>query len=223
MILKSVVVDDEKRARNILKSYIEDVPYLEFVAEFKNALEALNFLRTTNIDIVFLDINMPKLSGINAAKMLGNSKIIFTTAHREFAIEGFELNAIDYLLKPISFNRFLNAVQRIPRDSELNLTKDYFDVKVGKAITRIDFSDLFYVEGLSNYVKLRTTKEVLVTYKKLSDLEEQLPKHFLRVHKCYIINLKKITSYSKEFVQINKKHIPIGITYRGLVLNVLMN
>lgn len=227
MSLKCIVVDDEKRARDILKTYIRDVSYLELVAEFKNALEALDFFRINNsVDIIFLDINMPKLSGINAAKLFVNTSIVFTTAHREFAVEGFELNATDYLLKPFSFNRFLSAVQKISKKNNIsNVTKTaktYIDIKVGKSISRIDFSDLLYIEGLSNYVKVKTTKESLVSYNKLSTLIEVLPNQFMRVHKSYIINSTKITSYSKEFIQIGKKHISIGGTYKDFVSAILI-
>lgn len=226
MILKCIVVDDEKRARNILKSYIDDVEYLEFVKDFKNAIEAINFSNSNSVHVVFLDINMPKLSGIKAAKMFGSAEIIFTTAHREFALEGFELNVTDYLLKPIPFERFLNAVQRIPRLSKDNRTielhKNYIDVKVGKLMTRIGYHDLLFAEGLGNYLKIITTKETLVSYKKLSELEELLPKQFVRVHKSYIINFDKISSYTKDYISIGKKHIPIGIKYKSLVSSLLI-
>jgi DNA-binding LytR/AlgR family response regulator len=227
MSLKCIVVDDEKGARDILKTYIADVIYLDLIGEFKNALEALDFLRENkSVDVVFLDINMPKLSGIDAAKMFLNTNIIFTTAHREFAIQGFELNATDYLLKPFSFDRFLSAVQRISFQHDVKKSSEkknsYIDLKVGKIMTRIEFSDLIYIEGLSNYVKIITEKESLVCYYKISDLVDQLPKQFIRVHKSYIINLSKITSYTKEYVLIDSKYIPIGKTFKSMVLKQLI-
>ncbi len=219
-----IVVDDERTARNILKAYINDVPFLVFVNEFKNAIEALEFIQENDIDIIFLDIEMPKLSGLNFAKLIkNNTKIIFTTAHREFALEGFELNATDYLLKPFSFDRFLNAVKRTVSKNNISTKAavNHMYIKVDKIMTRVDYADLLYIEGMSNYVKVNTVHETLITYNKLSDLDELLPEKFVRVHKSYIVNTSKIRNYTKEYVEINKKHIPIGLTYRAQLLTNL--
>jgi len=224
---KCIIVDDEKTARNIIKSYIMDCPSLKLVGEFKNALEVLGFIAKNKVDVIFLDIEMPKLSGINLAKLIDDkTKIIFTTAHREFAIEGFELNATDYLLKPFSFERFLKAIQKTKVKSNNNVSsenRDYIYLKIDKLNKRVNFSDLLYIEGLSNYVKICTKKENLVAYYKLSDLETLLPSKFLRIHKSYIINTSLIKEYSKEFVIINGKHIPISLTYRERLLELLKN
>lgn len=224
---RCIVVDDEQTARNILKKYIADVNFLELAGEFKNALEALEFIQTDTVDLIFLDIEMPKLSGINFAKIIDQkSKIIFTTAHREFALEGFELNALDYLLKPFSFDRFLKAVQRtieFEKKTNSSTPDNHIYVKVNKQMMKVYFSDLLYIEGLSNYVKLHTTQDTLVIYDKLSSIIKTLPNQFKRTHKSYIINTSKITLYTKEFVEIERAHIPISSTYRTNLIAYLEN
>ncbi len=220
-----IVVDDEQTARSILKKYIGEIASLELLGDYRNALEALTFIDKNPVDIIFLDIEMPKLSGINLAKIIDRkSHVIFTTAHREFAVEGFELNAVDYLLKPFSFDRFLQAVQRIitadkSKDSESET--DYIFLKIGRQMVKVNFSDLLFIEGLSNYVKVHTSKKTLVCYYKLTELTELLPDRFVRVHKSYIVNLDKISIYTREHVQIEKKHIPISATYRNTLLSRL--
>lgn len=224
MKYQCIIVDDEIRARNILRSYIDDIPFLELKAEFKNAIEISEYIKLNNIDIVFLDINMPKITGIMASKMLVGVHIIFTTAYREFAVEGFEVNALDYLLKPFSFQRFLEAVQRIPRKEETYDIKSnavYIDVKNGKNMQRVPVDEIIYIEGMSNYIKVVTVKESIVTYNKLSEITHHLPSYFYRVHRSYIINSFRIASYSKEHVEIEGKHIPIGITYRNQIWKCL--
>lgn len=212
-----IIVDDEQTARNILKKYIQDVSSLALLAEFKNAIDALGFIQKNKIDIIFLDIEMPKFSGINLAKLINpSSNVIFTTAHREFAIEGFEVNAVDYLLKPFSFERFLKAVQRVTLKQETiqNTTSDHIFIKVNKQMVKVDFSELMYIEGLSNYIKIHTKNNAFVTYYKLSELLKELPVQFMRIHKSYIVNTKKIKLYTREFVEIEKKQIPLSATYR---------
>ena len=146
MIKKCIIVDDEQTARNIIRSYVNEVPFLELISEFKNAIEALEYLRAHKIDVIFLDIEMPKLSGINFAKIIGKeTQIIFTTAHRDFAVEGFELNAADYLLKPFSFDRFLSAIQKLkmPLGEQIeSKSPDYIFVKVNKQMVKVEFDSL---------------------------------------------------------------------------------
>ena len=221
-----IIVDDEQTARNILKKYIQEVTSLNLKGEFKNALDALEYLQNHKVDLIFLDIEMPKLSGINLAKIIENKiKIIFTTAHREFALEGFELSVVDYLLKPFSFDRFLKAVQKvIIRESQYNenIINDFIYVKVNKKMIKINFSELLYIEGLSNYIKIHTKNETLVVYEKLSSLSKSLPSNtFMRIHKSYIVNIKKIKVYTREYVEIVNKHIPISSTYRADLLSFL--
>ena len=221
-----IIVDDEQTARNILKRYINDIPFLQLEGAFKNAIDALAFINTQAIDLVFLDIEMPKLSGINLAKILENkTKVIFTTAHREFAIDGFELNAVDYLLKPISFERFLKAADRVTQSKkpeENTLANDYIYVKVNKQMIKISFAGLLYIEGLNNYVKLHTEDETYVVYEKMSTLIKTLPSgYFRRIHKSYIINTQKIKLYTREYVELANRQLPIGPTYRTELLDFL--
>ena len=223
MIYDCIIIDDESTARNIIKKYIENITYLNLLGEFKNAIDALEFIQKEKIDVIFLDIEMPKLNGINLAKIINNEvKIIFTTAHREFAIEGFELDAVDYLLKPFSFDRFIKAVQRIidTTDKVLQLNNQTsIYVKVSKRMIKIEYTDLLYIEGLSNYIKIHTINSTYTVYDKMSNLSNKLPSNtFMRIHKSYIINLKKINAYTREYVEINKKHIPISSTYRNMFI-----
>ncbi|MCD2259198.1 LytR/AlgR family response regulator transcription factor [Psychroserpens luteolus] len=226
MNIKCAIVDDEQTARNILRKYVNDVPRLEVVNESKNALEALDYIQNNEIDLIFLDIEMPKLSGLNFAKLINkNTKIIFTTAHREFAIESYELNATDYLLKPFSFERFLKAVQKVAQPVSKNVeskNSTYIYVKVNKQMVKVSFLDLLYVEGMSNYIKVHTSAEVLVVYEKLSTIINSLPSSmFARIHKSYIVNISKIKLYTKEYVEIQNKHIPISSTYRNSLFDML--
>ncbi|WP_438422403.1 LytR/AlgR family response regulator transcription factor [Aquimarina macrocephali] len=228
MKLRCIIVDDEQTARNILKKYIGDVSTLDLMGEFKNALEALDYIQNHSVDVMFLDIEMPKLSGLNLAKIIENKiKIVFTTAHREFALEGFDLSAIDYLLKPFSFDRFLKSIQKInPSLSTTTVTPapvvDHIFVKADKKMVKINFSELLYIEGLSNYVKIHTIENTLVVYEKMSDLVLRLPSlSFMRIHRSYIVNTEKIKTYTKEYVEIKKRHIPISLTYRNALLSFL--
>lgn len=219
MIQQCIIVDDELTARNILRTYIADVTFLKLVGEFKNAIEALEFTQNNHVDLLFLDIEMPKLSGLNFAKIINpNPKIIFTTAHREFALEGFELSAVDYLLKPFSFDRFLKAVQKTlltPKIVHDAKTVNHIFIKVNKQMVKVNFDNLLYVEGLSNYIKIHTEKNTFVVYDKLSAIIKNLPSNlFMRVHKSHIINTSKISLYTNEFVEINSVHIPVSTTYR---------
>ncbi len=221
---KCIIVDDEKSARNILRKYVQETPFLELVEEFSNAIDVLGFLEKNSVDIIFLDIEMPKLKGIHFAELVKDKcHLIFTTAHREFALEGFELNALDYLLKPFSYERFLKAVNRVMQlGLEIDkMLKDHIYVKVNKVMKRIDFSELLFMEGASNYVKFHTNKGLEIVYDKLGDLEQRLPSYFKRVHKSYIVNTTKIEGYSNEYVIIKKKHIPVSETYREKLLAFL--
>ncbi|PKV49874.1 LytTR family two component transcriptional regulator [Aquimarina sp. MAR_2010_214] len=228
MKLRCIIVDDEQIARNILKKYIGDVSTLDLIGEFKNALEVLDYIQNHPVDVMFLDIEMPKLSGLNLAKIIENKiKVVFTTAHREFALEGFDLSAVDYLLKPFSFDRFLKAIQKInPNLSNSTVIStpviDHVFVKADKKMVKINFSELLYIEGLGNYVKIHTIENTLIVYEKMSDLVLRLPSlSFMRIHRSYIINTKKIKTYTKEYVEIKKRHIPISLTYRNSLLSFL--
>ncbi len=229
MSLKCLIVDDEPIAQNIIKGFIADIPHLEVFAVCNNAMEALNILQENTIDILFLDIEMPKITGLSFLKTLDRPPAtIITTAYREFALEGFELNVVDYLLKPFSFERFLKAVNKVAspqKTTQANnapTTSEFAYFKVDRKNVRVDFSEVVYIEGLSNYVKIHLSDRHLVVYHKLVDLEELLPKErFVRIHKSYIIAFNSITAYGSDYVELGEIQLSIGNTYKAHFLQII--
>lgn len=223
---KCIMVEDEPLAQNVLKKYIGDHPSLELVTICNDALEAQGILMQQTVHLLFLDINLPKLSGINFIKTLVHSPlIIFTTAYPEFAVEGFELNAVDYLLKPFSFERFLKAVNKAieklniaNQNSDGNNTSFIF-LKADKKIHKVELENIHYVEAIGDYMKVVTDSGPLIINETMKKLQEQLPEgSFMRVHKSFIISRKRIRYIEGNYVQIEGKSIPIGATYRNEVL-----
>lgn len=223
---KCLIVEDEPLAQNILKKYIGDHPSLELVATCTDALEAQLILNKQPIHLIFLDINLPKLSGINFIKSLLQSPlIIFTTAYPEFAVEGFELNAVDYLLKPFSFERFLKAVNKVieklnnsslPKKEEIDA---FIFFKSDKKIHKIDLESIHYIEAVGDYMKVITDSGQLLINETMKNLQEELPaRSFIRVHKSFIISRNRIKYIEGNYIQIENKSIPIGATYRNDVL-----
>ena len=232
--IKCIVVDDEPMAREILVSFIEKISNLELVKTCKNALEAFEVVNSQKIDLLFLDINMPEVSGLSLAKMIGKeSKVIFTTAYRDYAVEGFNLKAVDYLLKPISFDRFLEAVNTffetisVTENTKVesnNVSSDFFFVRSERKMVKINFEEILYIESLSDYIKICTLKNNIITRETITNVEAKLPsQYFLRVHRSYIVSLKSIDSYTNEFVELNQKAIPISRKYKESVLKKLEN
>lgn len=220
--LKCVVVDDEPMAREILSSYIEKTPNLQLVKSCKDASEALMFMQENSVDVFFLDINMPEITGVSLAKIIKNkAKIIFTTAYRDYAIEGFNLNVIDYLLKPFSFERFMEAVAKVSI-KEITSSKDFIFVRADRKMIKVNFSSILYIESLSDYVKIYTKEQTIVTRENISTLSTTLPKNlFLRIHRSFIISIQQITSYTNEFIELNDKALPISRSYKESVLQKL--
>lgn len=220
--LKCVVVDDEPMAREILSSYIEKTPNLQLVKSCKDASEALIFMQENSVDVFFLDINMPEITGVSLAKIIKNkAKIIFTTAYRDYAIEGFNLNVIDYLLKPFSFERFMEAVAKVSI-KEITSSKDFIFVRADRKMIKVNFSSILYIESLSDYVKIYTKEQTIVTRENISTLSNTLPKNlFLRIHRSFIISIQQITSYTNEFIELNDKALPISRSYKESVLQKL--
>lgn len=237
MKYQCLIVDDEPIAQEILENYILKIDALVLVQKCKNAFEALNVLHQVKVDIVFLDIKMPSLSGLDMLKTLKNPpKIILTTAFSEFAVESYEYGITDYLLKPIPFERFLKAVNKIlmPHDIELlneqsieKITAEpsYIFFKADKKIYKFSFADVLFIEGSGNYVKIHTEKgKPLLVLDKLADLEEKLPKkEFLRVHKSFIVNISHISKKEGNMLTIKDSTIPISSTFKqnleGLINN----
>lgn len=229
--LNCLIVDDENLALDILEEYIKKVDFLILVGRCNTAIEANNILSEQKIDILFIDIQMPEMTGTDFVRNLVHPpKVIFTTAFREYALEGFDLNATDYLLKPISFQRFMKSVNKLlplqvdTQVEQLNIeqelsTESFFYIKVGKRMVKIQTSDILYIESLTSFVYLHTTTEKHVCYKKISEFEESLSaSKFIRIHRSFLISIAHIQAYSASHVEVNGKSIPIGRLYRNEVL-----
>ncbi len=215
-MIRCLIVDDEPLARDVLKSFIQDAPNLELFAECENGVEAINTLNTVQIDLMFLDINMPKLSGIEMLKGLNNApNTIITTAHPEFALEGYELNVVDYLMKPISFSRFLKAIGKV--EVKAKEDEEIITLKADKRVYRLNASEISHVEGLGDYVKvfLAESEKPLIVQETMKKLLQDLGSGFMRIHKSFIIN-KQVISYQEgnELVLNSGLKIAIGHSYR---------
>ena len=226
-MLKCIVIDDEPLAIQLLENHIGRVSFLELTNTFNNPLEALISLNSFPVDLIFLDIQMPQLNGVQFMKLLQNrAHVIITSAYQEYAIEGFEHNVVDYLLKPISFERFYKAVEKAnklkdpghPLERKQDIypaTGGYIFIKVETKMVRIELDDILFIEGLKNYVSIQTRTKKIITLQVMKQLEEILPPNrFVRVHKSYIIALDKINSIERQEIYIQDRVIPIGITYQ---------
>ncbi len=234
-VVNCIIVDDEPMAREILDNHLQKVDAIKVVATCKNAVEAFNEINSNQIDLIFLDINMPEISGLSFAKSINkNIKVVFTTAYREYAIDGFNLQAVDYLLKPISFERLLQAVNKFIGESnvvEVNSTpeitpdkNDFVFVRADRKMVKINFSEINYVESLSDYIKFHLNDKLIMTRETISSIEAKLPKEdFLRIHRSYIVSMSKIESFTNEFIEIHKKALPISRSYKKDVLQRLEN
>jgi len=221
-MIKCIVVDDEPTARDILQMLIKQIEGLELIALCKNAMEALDVLNKNTIDLIFLDINMPDMSGISLAKSIPKrTKVIFTTAYREYAVDGFDLQAVDYLLKPIALERLVQAVQkyRLENTTAQESGKDYLVVRSDRKMIKINFADILYVESLSDYVKLHTSNQSIITRETITALEAKLPSNaFIRIHRSFIVSINAISSYTNEYVEINDSSLTISRSYRNAFL-----
>ncbi len=217
-MIQCLIIEDELPAQRILEEYINDTPNLVLVSACSNALKALEILKNRNIDLIFLDIHLPKLSGISFLKSLETKpNVILTTAYQNYAIESYELNVIDYLLKPFSFERFLKAVDKVNVKSkqELSIENNFIFIKSGKKTIRTKIKDLVYIEGQSEYVKIFYEDKSVVVFQSLNYYESILPETtFIRVHRSYIINISRIESIEDNKILINNRQIPIGRVYR---------
>jgi len=220
---KCIIVDDEPAAHYVLANYIKQNPQLELVFQGYNGIEAMNYLRENKVDLMFLDINMPEISGMELLKIIPNHpKTILTTAYSEFALESYDYGVIDYLLKPIYFPRFLKAIDRFFGTENVKVKEDEeetivntVNVKVDGYLVDIELNQLLFAQSFGNYVKLHTTKRTYLASITTSEFEKCLPeKNFMRIHKSYIVALDKIDETEKDFVIIRKEKLPIGITYK---------
>lgn len=226
-----LIVDDEAIARDIIATHLSKITNITVVASCSNAMEAFNTISNHKIDLVFLDINMPQISGISFAKSINKDiKIIFTTAYRDYAVEGFELQAVDYLLKPISFERLLKAVNTYfevysnqKKESEVRIdTNNFMFTRSDRRMIKIDFNNIFYIESYSDYIKIHLTDKTVVTRETISAIEAKLPKgEFIRIHRSFIVALHKISSFTTEQIVIKNKSLTISRSYKNDVLALL--
>lgn len=231
-MIRCLIIDDEPLAIEVIKMHLSQLPELELVATFNNPIEAIELLKQDTIDLLFLDIEMPLLSGIDFIKTIPNvPKVIFTTAYRNFAIESYELDVVDYLLKPISFSRFFKAINKYKALLELPISKvstseevvtnDHIYVNVNKKFVKIKFADILYIESIKDYIRIHLPDTNIVTKDAISSFEEKLPSEFLRTHRSFIVNTVKITAFTKVDVEIGEKEIPIGSSYKEGVIRFL--
>lgn len=232
--MKVIIVDDEPLAQDILETYISQLSNLELVAKCSNALEANEALKNNEVDLMFLDIQMPQLTGIEFLKALSNPpEVIFTTAYADYAVEGFELNALDYLLKPIPLERFMKAVNKAEEKiqttpaADLAVGSDYIFVKADKKLIKIMYDDIIYIEGLKDYVQIRLENgSRVITLQTMKSLEEKLPSNlFKRIHRSFILKLNKIKALSGNMVEVIEKKetklLPIGKNYKDELLEII--
>ncbi|MEZ4987432.1 MAG: LytTR family DNA-binding domain-containing protein [Saprospiraceae bacterium] len=231
-MMQVIIVDDEPLAQDVLETFVEKMPALHLVAKCSNALEANEALKNHQVDLMFLDIQMPQITGVDFLKSLANPPmVIFTTAYSNYAVEGYELNAIDYLLKPISLDRFMKAVNKATEQFDLHqkagqgsvpqpeTSQDFIFVKADKKLVKVNFEDVIYIEGLKDYVIIRLTDSRVVTLQTMKSLEDKLPVGiFRRIHRSYIVNMNRIDAIMGNMVEVQEKgqvkHLPIGKNYR---------
>lgn len=238
MKIKCLVIDDELLARNYLKNYISKIPQLELLGDFNSPLKATELIKTGKVDLLFLDIQMPDITGVDFLKSLSiKPEVIFTTAYQEYALEGFNLSAVDYLLKPFSFERFFQAVNKVidkfenknttfeneisPIQSQTSFSNNYLTIRADRKFYKINFDNLKYIEGQKAYVTFHTKEKRITALASLKELEEALPKDsFIRIHKSYIVAIREINSLEGNMIEINDTRLPVGRSYKDAVLKI---
>lgn len=235
MKLKCVIIDDEPLAIDLLKAYVDKTPFLELEGTFNEALSAIDIINSKNIDVVFLDINMPQISGLEFSKTIPSAtKVIFTTAYDQYAVDGFRLNALDYLLKPINYTEFLQAANKalewfkltanaLPADTVTETSPSIF-IKSGYRMEKIEFDDILYIENQKDYVKfhLNSQPEPVSSLMSMQSLEGKLPiKQFMRVHRSFIVNLDKIKTIERNCIVFGKEYIPVSESYKAKFMEFL--
>ncbi len=223
-LISCLIIDDEPSSQTVLQHLIAKTPVLDLKATCSNTEEAFRYLQLNGkIDLLFLDINMPKQSGLDFYKSLQNPpQVIFTTAYPQYAVDGFEVNAVDYLLKPIAYERFLTAINKVLNKIENTSNEtDFIVLKENKALHKVQFEDIQFVEAYGDYVKVHTKEKTITTHSTFSKFIENLPKYFLRTHKSFSINLNKLNHLSGNQISIDDHKIPIGQTYKQTVLKAL--
>lgn len=230
--LNCIIIEDEKPAQEVLKSFISKTEWIHLAAVFGDAIEALDFLKKNEVDLIFLDIQIPGITGLDFLKIVKNlPQIIITTAYSQYAIEAFELDVRDYLMKPFSFDRFLKAVNRTtpkPEASQIhhlqNITNErsFAFFNVNKVMVKVMFDDILYIESMREYVYIHLPGSKVITKMGIGEIEKLLTHHFLRVHRSFLVNINKLTAYTAEDIFIHKIAIPIGTNYKKMVESFLM-
>jgi DNA-binding LytR/AlgR family response regulator len=242
-MIKCLIVDDEPLALHVLEDYISKIPFLQLVKATTNPIEALQLVQDKAAELVFLDVQMPELTGIQFLKIAnGKAKVILTTAYPQYALEGYELDVIDYLLKPIAFERFYKAVQKAqavlqpaaalapapspaqpePQQPSQDFLSDFIFVKTEHKIQKVYLNDILFIEGLKDYISIFTPAERIITLQNMKKMEDALPpKYFIRVHKSYIVSINKIDSIERSRIFIGDKVIPVGDTYRDEFFKII--
>ena len=236
MLLNCIIIDDEPLARKGLKEYINDVDFLQLLGEYDNALKATQVVNNEEVHLLFLDIQMPKISGLDFFKSLQHAPpVIFTTAYPQYALDGFDLNALDYLVKPISFDRFLKAAMKAKEYYEVRQkntsegggegeSSAYFFIKADNKLVKIGYEEILFAEALQNYVAIQTTEKKFITYLTFKSVEEYLPADkFIKTHKSFIVAASKIDSIEGNDIRIGSHHIPISRNLKEEVMTKLLN
>jgi DNA-binding LytR/AlgR family response regulator len=231
--MKCLVVDDEPLARTLMESYIGKMEGLTLIKSCSNALDAFHVLKQTPVDLIFLDIHMPRISGIELLRSLKNKpKVILTTAYREYAMEAYDLDVVDYLLKPVTFERFLRGVSKIHQTKstlvpeENSLVKSYDDSYIyfreDREMVKVFLKDILYIESLRDYVRLKTLSKQIITYQKISFLEQKLPENkFVRIHRSFIVSIDNVSSFTFNSVKLGDIEVPVGRNYKQQAMKVL--
>ncbi len=227
-MIKAVVIDDEHLAIKVIKGYLKEVNDISFISGFTNPMEGLNYISKNQCPLVFLDINMPKLDGMSLARLLPDStQVIFTTAYANFAADAFDIDAIDYLVKPISLERFIKATEkakyRIWRSNNNHIQADYITLKEGKRLYRVDVNDIYYCKAFGDYVRVFTTEKTYITKDRFQSFILGLPSNFCRIHRSYSINLIHLEYLEGNHVLIQDKKLPISESFRSEIVKKLKN
>lgn len=237
MKIKCIVIDDEKLARDYIKTYIAKIPQMELVGDFNSPLKAMELIKNQQVDLLFLDIQMPDITGVEFMKSLQiKPEVIFTTAYQEYALEGFNLSAVDYLLKPFSFERFFQAVNKVIDKFEnkahsshapdafpatTTFTDNFLTIRADRKYYKINFKDIKYIEGQKAYVTFHTSAKRITALISLKELEESLPKEqFIRIHKSYIVSINEIASLEGNTLEVDEQQLPVGKSYKDAVLEI---
>ncbi len=230
--IKCIIVEDEPLAIDILKEYILQVPHLSLVAAVDNAFGAIELLRSTEVDLMFLDIELPRLNGLDFLKSLSHPpKVIITTAYHQYAVQGYEHRVVDYLLKPFAFNRFLSAINKIPTPSNATpggtsapaMERPFRFFTAERKKVKVYLDDIIFIESLKEYVKIVTSTQKLIVNVQIGNITKTLPGNFIRIHRSFVVSLPKVESYTSQFVIAGGVELPIGRMYRDLVTKSLEN